>query len=345
MAKKRERLETLVLCIDRDDDLGRKAGVKSPIVGRDANVRAATALALADPKDSDANTIFEAVRTYDTLVKDGSRCEVVTITGHHDVGVRSDTRIAEQLDKILEETGAERVVFVTDGLQDEHIIPLVQSRADIIAVNRVVMKQSERLEGMYYMIHDFIDNPKMSKIILGVPALAFLLIAIFGTAGWRVVLGGLGLYLLVKGFKLESWVTAFYDEIATSFSKRRVSFFFYITSLFVLLIGTKNGFDFVRLVGTTTALETAAAFIQGSTFVLFIGFAIALIGKVLTVKSRRREIVKHITYGSMGLGVALVSFEAAHVILVPEGGFLRLFASLIFGLFVVAASRIIERVA
>ena len=51
----------LVLCVDLDDDLGRKTGVETPVVGRDAVRDAAVALATADPEDSDVNVLFEGI--------------------------------------------------------------------------------------------------------------------------------------------------------------------------------------------------------------------------------------------------------------------------------------------
>ncbi len=47
---------TLVLAIDRDNDLGRKTGIRSPVIGREANLAAAQELGLADPEESDTNT-------------------------------------------------------------------------------------------------------------------------------------------------------------------------------------------------------------------------------------------------------------------------------------------------
>ena len=38
-----------VICVDRDNDFGRKAGIDGPIIGRKDNLRAAVKLALADP--------------------------------------------------------------------------------------------------------------------------------------------------------------------------------------------------------------------------------------------------------------------------------------------------------
>ena len=44
----------LVICVDRDDDIGTKAGVTTPIVGRNACIEAAQRLALEDPEDADS---------------------------------------------------------------------------------------------------------------------------------------------------------------------------------------------------------------------------------------------------------------------------------------------------
>jgi putative membrane protein len=60
---------TLVLCVDRDDDLGVKAGIETPVIGREKNINAAVSLALRDPEEPDANAIFEAVRIFDRLTE------------------------------------------------------------------------------------------------------------------------------------------------------------------------------------------------------------------------------------------------------------------------------------
>ena len=71
MAKKETQPQTqkriLILCVDRDGDLEVKAGIKTPLLGRTANLDGAVALALKDPEEPDANAMFEAVRLYDRL--------------------------------------------------------------------------------------------------------------------------------------------------------------------------------------------------------------------------------------------------------------------------------------
>jgi hypothetical protein len=62
----------LILCVDRDGDLGTKAGIKTPLVGRTVNLDAAVSLALKDPEEPDANAMFEAVSLYDRLQRQRS---------------------------------------------------------------------------------------------------------------------------------------------------------------------------------------------------------------------------------------------------------------------------------
>ena len=91
-------MKTLILCVDRDDDLGQKVGVISPVVGRKDNLRAAIALALKDPEDSDVNSIFAALQEYDQKVNENQDVEIATICGDKDVGTRSDQILAAQLE-------------------------------------------------------------------------------------------------------------------------------------------------------------------------------------------------------------------------------------------------------
>ncbi|PSQ22704.1 hypothetical protein BRD01_08945, partial [Halobacteriales archaeon QS_8_65_32] len=69
----------LVLCVDLDDDLGRKTGIDTPVIGREAVEAAAVALATADPEDSDVNVLFEGVHLYEEI--DDETVEVAAVTG------------------------------------------------------------------------------------------------------------------------------------------------------------------------------------------------------------------------------------------------------------------------
>ena len=85
----------LVVCVDRDDDLGRKAGVVGPVVGRASVLEAAMKLGTADPEDADTNAMFAAIHLLDQIREAGEEAEVVVLTGSPKVGVLSDRRVAE----------------------------------------------------------------------------------------------------------------------------------------------------------------------------------------------------------------------------------------------------------
>ena len=95
----------LILCVDRDGDLGTKAEIKTPALGRTSNLEAAVALALSDPEEPDANAMFEAVSLYDRLINEqqpGEVFEVATICGSELGGVGADRKLVAELNQVLE---------------------------------------------------------------------------------------------------------------------------------------------------------------------------------------------------------------------------------------------------
>src|SRR5437879_11349558 len=114
----------LVICVDRDDDVGSKAGVITPIVGRNACIEAAQRLALEDPEDADSNSIFAAVKTYEDLVSKGYQVEVILVSGTENRGVEADEKIVLQVKSVMEKYTANGAVIVSDGEDDESVIPI-----------------------------------------------------------------------------------------------------------------------------------------------------------------------------------------------------------------------------
>ncbi|MEM3052715.1 MAG: DUF373 family protein, partial [Candidatus Caldarchaeum sp.] len=141
MAEEGEKL--LVITVDRDDDLGQKAGVEGPVFGREACLQAAVKLALADPEDPDANAIFYAVKAFDELRNRGERAEVgvAILTGSPKEGLEADMRVFNQLREVLEKFPAQRCVFVSDGETDAIVAPIISSQLGIMSVQRVTVRQ------------------------------------------------------------------------------------------------------------------------------------------------------------------------------------------------------------
>ena len=122
----------LVICVDRDNDVGEKAGINTPVVGRDACIEAAQRLALEDPEDADSNSIFSAIKTYEDLISKGYEVEVVTIAGVKDRGVQADEKILNETKIVLKKFSANGAVIVSDGEDDESVIPVIQNVLPVV---------------------------------------------------------------------------------------------------------------------------------------------------------------------------------------------------------------------
>src|SRR5512136_1785883 len=201
-------MDVLVLCIDRDNDLGRKAGIEGTVIGREANVQAALKLGMVDPEDSDINTIFGGIKIFDELLSKGTNAEIASIAGDVKVGLTSDNRLADQLENLLQRLQPLSVVVVSDGAEDEAILPIIQSRVKVNGVKRIVVKQSPNLESTYYLLKQIFTDPKISHTVFIVPALALLMFAIFSLLGYPngavvAITGAVWLYLLFRGLGLD----------------------------------------------------------------------------------------------------------------------------------------------
>lgn len=173
-------MKKLILCVDRDDDVGEKTGLDTPLIGREDNLNAAVELGLKDPEDSDTNSIFSAISTYDKLKREGDDVEIATVCGSSNVGYRSDQILSKELDSVLKAILPDTVILITDGAEDEYITPIISSKVDISHVKTVYVKQSQSVENLYYMIVKSLQEEKAKKKLLLPVSLALLVYGIFG---------------------------------------------------------------------------------------------------------------------------------------------------------------------
>ncbi len=243
-------MEVLVLCIDRDNDLGSKAAIRGPIIGEAENFKAANALAMADPEDSDVNAIFAAIKTKresEHIYHGG--VEVVTLTGDKQVGVKSDQKIGNQLVRVLEMFKPRGVVLVTDGAEDEEIIPLIQSETKILSIKTVTVKLARPLESAYFKIQDFFrkvgENPAQAKTIFGLPGILIFLIVIlsyFGIPIVEAILAIIGIYLIAKGFGYDEQLFSGLSEVRDSLLKGNIYKVFNLLAVVVLMLSLVTGY-------------------------------------------------------------------------------------------------------
>jgi putative membrane protein len=245
-SKEATHSKILVLCIDRDDDIGSKGGIETPIVGRDACINAGTRLALEDPEDADSNAIFGAVKTYEELVSKGYAAEVAVVAGKFNRGVEADEKISLEVKSILEKYQADGAVIVSDGEDDETILPVIQSRVPVISVQRVIIRHSRSVEYSYAVLGRYLRmlvyDSQYSKFFLGVPGVllaAGALAVIFDAAKWitAIVLAILGGAFIVRAFDIDKAISSFGRLTPTSFIK----IFSIIGGVLIILAAIANG--------------------------------------------------------------------------------------------------------
>ncbi|MCW3987149.1 MAG: DUF373 family protein [Candidatus Bathyarchaeota archaeon] len=218
MSEKKEKI--LVLCVDRDNDIGNNTKVTTPIIGRTKNLDAATQLALSDPEESDANAIFGAVQFYDGLSPDLnlSDYEVATIVGSSQGGITADKAIRDQLLAVLDAFPADSVVLVSDGFSDEAVIPIIQSQIPILSIKRIVVRHSESIEESWMLLSRYlrkaVEDPYYSRWIFGAPGILLLIMGLL----WQfvevvnpsvVLLVVVGALLIIKGFSIDKVVVEY----------------------------------------------------------------------------------------------------------------------------------------
>ena len=202
----------LVICVDRDNDIGEKAGIITPVIGRDACIDAAQRLALEDPEDADSNSMFSAIKTYEDLISKGYQVEVVIVAGTKERGVQADEKILIEIKKILEVFSANGAVIVSDGEDDESVIPVIQNVLPVVSVQRIVMKVSRSVEYSYAVFGKYLKmlayDSKYSKFFLGVPGILLLIGGVATFFGYTaeifaVLVSILGAAFLIRAFDID----------------------------------------------------------------------------------------------------------------------------------------------
>ena len=279
--------------MDRDDDFGRKAGIKSPIIGIKNNIDAANKLGQIDPEDSDVNAIFSAISTYNSLAEEKKKVEIATICGHINVGFKSDEILAEQLEEVIKKTDVKDVVLITDGAEDEYILPIIQSRIKITSIKRVSIKQSKELEDTYYRILKMLDDDKVLKQFVLPIALVLIVWAFFALlgmagSGFGAILLTLGAYLLIRVFKWERNIAFMWTEIKSGFMTGRLSIWtFTVAAVIIVATGffAYNNTNFDSNVEFLPVLSFARDMVWG----IVIAGLIAMFGRVVDVSVKDKK--------------------------------------------------------
>ncbi len=286
----------LVVCIDRDNDLGKNAGVETPVFGRDQCINAGTRLAIEDPEDADANAIFGAIKIYEELVTKGYESEVAVITGAYNRGIEADEKISSELIEVLSKFKADGVVIVSDGEDDETVIPLIQAMVPVISIQRIIMRHSRSVEYSYAVFGKYVKmlvyDPRYSKFFLGVPGVllissGFATIFGFTREALAILLSILGVAFVIRAFDIDKSISSLNRTTPSTF----IRIFSAFAGIMIILVGISNGISSIPdgIIAKDASISeiitnriVVGDFVHGSITLIWIGIATIFGGILLS---------------------------------------------------------------
>jgi putative membrane protein len=240
----------VVLAVDIDDDVS-KSGVKTPIFGRENVLDVATKLALITPEDTDVNALFGAIKQLDLLKSQGvENAEIAVVSGSVKGGVEADLNIRREVLEVKERLNPSGVVFVSDGGDDERVIPIIQSLLPLFSVQRVTVQYSKGIEENYRVLASYIrkglTEPRFIKYTLGIPGLLIIASTALAIAGLSAYVYyafyaiGLviGIIMTIRGFNVP-------EVIEEEWEKQPIYFIGRVVSLIVLVVAVFTDVEIV----------------------------------------------------------------------------------------------------
>ena len=104
-------------------------------------------------------------------------------------------------------------VLVSDGAEDESVIPLITGRVPMLSKQTITVKQAKEIESTYYVIKEALKDPFLARIVFGIPGIILLLYFFFGSYSFQLIAFVFGIYLLLKGFGLEEKILSNIEEL------------------------------------------------------------------------------------------------------------------------------------
>lgn len=262
-------VSTLVVCIDRGETVA-DATEEIPVVGEQAVRSLVTDVGLSDPESSRVNCLLEGLRlTRERRTADDT--PVLAVVSGRDGSVDADREIARQVDELLAAHDITSAVVVTDNAADERLIHVVESRIQVDAVSRVVVRQARDLESTYYLMKQFLADEELRQTVLvpiGVALLAVPVLLVFAQSAAvavAAVAAITGLFLLYKGLGIDDALAALTGGMREGLYTGRVSIVTTVIAAGLALVGLVAGvINATPLAGGESVLVTVMAFLFDS---------------------------------------------------------------------------------
>ena len=101
---------------------------------------------------------------------------LVAVLSGTDDAIGADRAIARQVERLIDDYDLTSAVVVVDSAEDERLVPIIESRLAVDAVDRVVVRQARDIESTYYLLKQFLadeqrgpegDEDSLSELLVG----------------------------------------------------------------------------------------------------------------------------------------------------------------------------------
>ncbi|MEM2347650.1 MAG: DUF373 family protein, partial [Sulfolobales archaeon] len=188
-----------------------------------------------------------ALKLYRDLSKSAqSLVEVALVAGHEGSSSKAGIKISNELDKVLSKINVNDVIVVVDSVEDEKVLPIIQSKVNVVGVERVIVEQLRGVEETYMLLGRYLrkvlEERRFSKIFLGFPGILILVYSVFLMINLVTYVSPaislvIAILLIFKGFGLDEVVSKWWrmspitriSLILTTISVVMTGVIFYIT--------------------------------------------------------------------------------------------------------------------
>ncbi|MFB6074440.1 MAG: DUF373 family protein [Haloarculaceae archaeon] len=300
-------MSTLVVCLDRGSPVTPERQL--PVAGREAVESLVTDLGIEDPEDSRINCLLEALRVSRDLEADGEET-IVAVVGDAGDGVAADRAVAGQTDELVEEYDPDSAVVVLDSAEDERLVPILESRMTVDAVDRVVVRQARDLESTYYLLKQFLADEQLRRTVLvpmGVALIAVPFLLLLSSPAFAVgaVAAAAGVFLIYKGLGVDAYLARLPGQIREALYSGQVSLVTYVVAGGLTLVGVFAGALGVRATGDASTFLAASRFVYDSAPWLTAAALAASTGRLLDELIQREGIRS--AYLNLPFGVVAVA--------------------------------------
>jgi putative membrane protein len=306
---------TLVVCVDRGG-----LAPDGPLVGVDAIRDLVVEAGVRDPEDSRVNCLLETLRVARDIEESGDEALVAVVSGRGTGDpVAADRAVASQTDELVERYAPDSAVVVIDSAEDERLLPIVESRVRVDAVDRVVVRQAHDIESTYYLLKQFLGDEELRGTVLvpiGVTLLAFpvlLFLADSLTVAVSAIAAVIGVFLLYKGLGVDDLLARLPGLLREAFYSGQVSLVTYVVGAGLALVGVFAGVIGVSGMADPASLLVAMRFVFDSVPWLALAALAASTGRLLDellAEEGIRSSFLNLPFGVVAVGLVVRGFSA-----------------------------------